>query len=288
MTKMKRHRLGQVAILSISLLLSGCTTPEAVQKFTTLAADASAKVPIVFRDLSASCVRKELADRPAEEIEDIREKIATTTCKLSTEDETRLLGALSVLTGYMNALNQLASNDVVSYDTQIDSFASSVQSAGNFNDSQVTAVKGLAKFLADAAASGYQRKKLVSSIKSADKDVATLCKFLGDTIGIDYVRELNVEQESVRDRYKNAILADSPGNRGPNVLIQDRWRNDLQKFADRKRAAADAQNLLKEISDGHHVLAAQADHWSAKELYKDLGPYSASIQTLISDFQTAF
>lgn len=287
MRRMKPYQVGQLAILGISLILSGCTTPEAVRQFTALAADASARIPIVFRDLSASCVRKELADRPTEEIEDVGEKISAT-CKPFTEDETRLMGALEVLTGYMNALNQLASDEVVSYDKEIDGFASSVQSAGNFNENQVSAVKGLAKFLADAAASGYQRKKLVSSIKSADKDVTTLCKFLGDTIGIDYVRVLNVEQDSVRTRYKNAILADSAGARGSNVLIQDRWRHELQKFADKKRGAEDAQKLLSDISEAHRLLAAQADRWSAKELYKDLTPYSASIQALISDFQTAF
>src|SRR5262249_35471454 len=159
-----------------------------------VATDASQQFPPVVRDLTASCIRKQLADRPVDEIKDASGE-ARQACKEFSDLELSLLAALDVLINYLNALNQLASHEVVSYDNQIDGFAAKLQAAGRFGDGPVTAIKGLAKFLVDAAASGYQRKKLGSAIKVADADVATLTNALSTIVGGDYPRVLAVEEQ---------------------------------------------------------------------------------------------
>src|SRR5678816_1031109 len=154
----KKNRQIPILISMAGLLMSvACVMPEAVREFTAVATEASQQFPPLVRDLTASCVRKQLADRPVNELADATGE-ARQSCKEFSDLEPSLLGALDVLTNYLNALNQLASNEVVSYDTQIDGFAAKVQAAGKFGDGPVTAIKGLAKFLFDAAASGYQRK----------------------------------------------------------------------------------------------------------------------------------
>jgi hypothetical protein len=273
-----------VAVLLVSV---ACVMPEAVQQFTAVATDASQQFPPLVRDLTASCIRKQLADRPVEEITDARSE-ARKSCKEFSDLEASLLGALDVLINYLNALNQLASNEVVSYDNQIDGFAEKVQAAGKFGDGPVTAIKGLAKFLFDAAASGYQRKKLGSAIKAADADVATLTTALSTIVGDDYLRVLAVEEQSVIERFRQTIQADKNKNPTTHLLLQDRWRENLELFENKRHAARDCQQILAKIRDGHHQLAAQVDRWTAKELYQTLRPYTASIQQLVQDFQAAF
>ena len=117
-----------------------------VEAVETLATDAAAQFPPLARDLTASCIRKHLADRPVNEIEDVSNE-ARSACKELSDLEPNLLGALNLLVNYLNSLNQLASGEITSYDKQIDGFAAKVQATGGFGDAPVSAIKGLAKFL---------------------------------------------------------------------------------------------------------------------------------------------
>ena len=274
------HKDSHIPIRVVVVVLltgQGCVMPEAVRQFTAAATAGSRQFRPLLRDLMASCIRKQLADRPPDEIADTSDE-ANKSCKEFSDLEPSVLGALDVLTNYLNALNQLASNEAVSYDKQIDDLAAKLQAAGRFGDGPTTAVKGLAKFLFDGAASGYQRKKLGSAIKAADADVATVTNALSTIVGEDYSRVLAVEEQSVLERFRQAIQADNNKNPALQLLLQDRWRESLEIFENKRRARRDFQEILSEIRDGHHQLATQVDHWTAKELHQALTPYTVSIQ----------
>ena len=112
---------------------------------------------------------------------------------------------MNVLASHLNALNALASNEAVSYDKEIDGFAGKLQVSAKFPAPATAAVQGLAKFLADAAASGYQRKNLADALKAADPHVTALTDTLGRIVGVDYVRDLANEEDSVKNRYRDAM-----------------------------------------------------------------------------------
>src|SRR6185369_3421671 len=124
-------------------------------------------------------------------------------CKEDFDLAPTLLGAMNVLGNYFNALGQLASNNVVSYDKEIDGFASHLQAAAGFPAPATKAVQGLAKFLANAIAGGYQRKKLAEALKAADLDVTALTNALGHIVGTEYVRDLANEEDSLKNRYRD-------------------------------------------------------------------------------------
>ena len=272
----------------VALLLNvACVMPEAVRQFTAVATGASQQFPPLVRDLTASCIRKQLADRPVSEIADANDE-AKRSCTEFSDLEPNLLVALDVLISYLNALNQLASNESVSYDKQIDNLAATVQAAGKLGDSQVTAIKGLAKFLFDSAASQYQRKNLSTAIKIADADVATLTSALSNIMGDDYLRVLAVEEQSVIERFRQTVQADKNRNPTTQLLLQDRWRENLEVFRKKRRAARDFQQILMKIRDGHRQLAADVNRWTAKQLHQTLSPCTASILQLVQDFHSAF
>ena len=279
----RRRILGAILACIVAGMVA-CTTPDAVRQFTAAAAQGAAQFPPLVRDMKDSCIRKQLADRPLNEVADLSDQTADA-CKEFSDLEPKLLGALGVLTQYLNALNQLASDSAVTYDKEIDDLASGVQSVGNFKEPQVKAVKGLAKFLVDAAASGYQRKKLGTAIKAADADVATLTSAFA-LIATDYDRILRNEEESVKTRYREAARRD--GTVLTLLHVQERWGQDLATLSAKRRAAKDYQQILKKIADGHKQLAAQVDHWDAQQLIQILKPYASTIQTLLADFKAAY
>src|SRR5205807_860750 len=135
---------------------------------------------------------------------------------------------------------------------------------------------------------GYQRKQLASALQSADGDVTVLTGALSRIIGEDYDRVLRVETNSLRDRYRRTIQDDQSRNPTTQLLLQDRWRDDLEKLEEKRLAARDYQQILAKIRDGHKQLATQAGHWTARELVRDITPYTTSIVGLTRDFKAAF
>jgi hypothetical protein len=273
-----------VALTALLLVLGGCTTPDAVRQFVTTARDATSRFSPFVQDIADSCVRRKLAERPATEIADTA-GLATGACKEDSDLAPDLLGSMNVLAAYLNALNSLASNDTVSYDKEVDGFADKVQATAKFPAPATDAVKGLAKFLADAVASGYQRKKLAVALKEADPHVTVLTDILGHIIGVEYVRDLDNEADSLKNRYIDAMRSNQH-NDAVALLLQRQWMRDLATLQKRRTAATDYQRVLEKVRDGHKQLASRAGQWSA-ELAKELGPYTASIQTLVTSFQAA-
>jgi hypothetical protein len=276
-----------VGLPVIAALLTGCTPPNAVRQFTAVARDAAAAFPPLVKDLSESCIRRQLAERPVDEIADVGDQ-ARAECKNLSDLEPRLTGTVNVLVNYLNALNQLASDDIVTYDKQVDAFSSSLQSAGAFQETQVKAVGGLAKFLANAAASGYQRKKIIETLKGADADVSAVCDGLGRIVGEDYVRVLQNEQNALRSRYRDAIQADPTKSSSTALILQDYWRRDLSTLDQKRSAARDLKEILGKIRDGHKALAAQANHWTARDVIQAVEPYTGAIKSLVADYRKTF
>jgi hypothetical protein len=272
-------------VIALLLGLGSCATPDAVRQFVTTARDATSQFSPFVQDIPNSCIRRKLDERPVAEIEDAAGP-ATAACKEDFDLAPNLLGSMNVLANYFNALNSLASNEIVSYDTEIDGFADKLQAAAKFPAPATDAVKGLAKFLADTIASGYQRKKLADALKAADPHVAALTNTLGRIIGVEYVRDLDNEEDSLKNRYQDAMRSDQH-NDAVALLLQIQWTRDFEKLQKRKAAAADYQKALEKVRDGHKQLASRSSQWSAAELTKELGPYTASIRKLVSSFQAA-
>jgi hypothetical protein len=276
-----------VVLLGSLLVEAGCTTPDAVRQFTATGKNAIASLPPIVKDLPEACVGRQMAERPVTEIADADSQ-AREACRSFYDLEPRLTGTLDVLANYLNALNELASDEVVTYDKQIEGFASNLKSGGAFSEAQAKAAGGLAKFLADAAASGYQRRKIIDTLKMADADLAVLCDGLSRIIGQDYVRVLENEENALRSRYRDAIQADATKNSAAALIVQEYWRRDLALLNQKKAAAQSAVGMLAKIRDGHRALAAQANQWSAKELVQTIAPYTGSIQSLLADYRKVF
>ena len=267
--------------VTLALLLTSCVLPDAIRQFVTAARDTTAQFAPFVQDIADSCERRKLAERPATEITTSDDALKAA-CKEDSDLAPALQGAMKVLTNYFNALNSLASDEVVTYDKEIDGVAGKLQTVAKFPGAATDAVKGLANFLA----SGYQKKKLAEAVKGADKDVATLTDALGRIIGVEYVRDLDNELDTLKNRYTDAMRT-TKGDDAVALLLQRHWRADLATLQKKRAAAVDFQKALEKVRDGHHELTSQAGKSPAQDLVKQLGSYTASLRSLVKGFQDA-
>jgi hypothetical protein len=107
-------------------------------------------------------------------------------------------------------------------------------------------------------------------------------------MGDDYFRVLAVEEQSVIERFRQTMQVDKNRNPTTQLLLQDRWRENLEVFNKKRRAARDFQQILLKIRDGHRQLAADVNQWTAKQLHQALSPFTASILQLVQDSHSAF
>lgn len=273
--------------LAILLLATACTAPDDVRKFAALSAEATAQFPALANDLAGSCVRKQLADRPITEIEQT-DDAARTACKEFFDLQPRLATALAVLTDYLNALHELASDRAVNFDAETGRAAQALQQTGVFGSAPADAVKSLAGFLAKAAGSRYQKRQLAEALKSTDADIDALTKALMTIVDQDYPRVLDNEQNALRERYRGFLVEDRTKNPVAILMVKDKWNTDLESLNRRRTAARDCREILRRIRDGHHALAEAAERKDEKAVAAATQPHLGPIRALLGNFQKAF
>ncbi len=90
------------------------------------------------------------------------------------------------------------------------------------------------------------------------------------------------EQQTMKARYQQVAET----NNTATILLLNRAYEDDSNEWNRRKSAADAYvHALQEIRDGHHKLAENANHLSAKELTLALEPYTDTLGQLIPTLQ---
>lgn len=285
-SKIRIRRHGRFAVL-VSLLLVGqvaCSLPDDVRQFTGQSLEAALLVRPVMHDLPASCVRAKRADEEPGTFA-VTADSAVDACADQTRLEPQLQAALQVLTNYLQALQQLASDDVVNFDPSVENAFTKVQAVGHWQGTSADAAQALAKFLAKAAAGNYRRRQLQADLIAADKDVATLTEALAAVVRTDYTLLLDRERDSTRDRYRLAARGDSSKNPAIAILLQDRWQQQQDEIAARRQKSLQAAAALDEIRSGHQALAAHASEWSEAGLRRSLQNHTLTLRRIIAELR---
>lgn len=336
-----RYSLLSLVVISI-FLTSSCGDLSAIRTFSESAKVVSQKFPALSADLYGSCVRTyrlhfyQVADFEPIAIEDIDslsslEKIeafrgnipadrlgqtaiaAERTCREQWKKTDKMAAELNkVLINYMTALGALASDDVVAFKSSYDALSKSVVSTTVFKESQVNAGFGLARFLTEATANFYRRKKLRDAIASEDARVGVLSTALRGYVVDGYVRLLKSERNVLNTYYQDAIAKHIDRDKafGEQLLAQrgrreertpsrttDRlgiistkamWDQELKKIDDRIAAAHSYGQIMVDISAAHKKLFIHRNDLNTKEMRTTLLGYAQEIETQIETFKKAF
>jgi hypothetical protein len=274
----------------LSVLLS-CESPQAISAFSDSAQKTLAGGPPLFNDIHDSCVRRETA-RPGLPILPLfvppgsknappKNPPGVDACARFSAEAQALDKVSDVLTAYFRGVQQLSAFNTSSVTAANQTAAESAAFAANLSLTQADSVGKLASLVTRVFTAGYQRSRLLESLRSADPHIVAITEGLDAVIG-NYIDFLQEERQTVTARYQSVAGTDQPAML---LLLNRAYSGDLAAIDRRRDAAAAYREALQNIREGHHQVVLSAHHLSDKELNLALQPYTSKLDSLVSALQ---
>jgi len=269
-------------LLLPSLLAAGCADLQAVRSFAKTSA-ATADYRQIVTDYVESPTRRKRyqPDRYAVQT------AGTTTPRAG--QKTLLEGSQRVLAGYLNALGDLAADELPDVDSEIDGLAKALEKAGFAGDGDAairketaSAAGSIAKVLTRAVLDHWRQDRIQKIIRETDGNVQTVVAGLREIVLKDFNASLDIEAEAVRKYFESSIAAAK--NRHDEEAVPPLARILMQEHLDRIRERRDRLSsyaeVLKKIGTGHADLLANVDKLEDKALQERLEKFAADIRIL--------
>lgn len=261
--------------LALLVYLAGCADLKSIRKFADTSAD-SASYTSLSADYPQSIERQKRYQEEkyhAQLDKEFQERKA---------QQPALIGLHKGVEEYMHAIGALASDELVSYDKSLDSFASNIKKAKVIDDTKADAFTALTKLIAKAATDMYRQKKLQQLIEDSNKDFQIVIRAMTDIVGQDFVSSLDNEGTAADKYYKEIVtVADkTPPQQAAVELVKEKWREKKDEIEARKRACGLYVETLKKIGDGHQLLFDNKDKLSSKQFLDIIDSYSKDVSSL--------
>jgi hypothetical protein len=275
---MKLHRSGQgwrlVVVAWVVLTVSGCVSLGAVRDFASTSSDAVQYSHLVsaYAGTPARLKRYEpqsqwpVLDRQTTEREAQRE---------------RLLLRQKLIQEYMDALGQLAADDLVSYDlvsddNQLDALGNAVKNAKFDDQSEAAAFSAVSKLLVGAVTDRWRRGKVVSLIEQTEAPFQVVMEAMITIVGTDFGSDVANERVAL-DKYYGTLQREGKDPAGLAALAEWREMREAQ-LRDRDSAIASYTTVLKTIAAGHHKLYESRHELSKPEIKAEIHRYTRRLK----------
>lgn len=270
---MRLHRSGQgvrvTVVACLVLAMSGCANLGAVREFASTSSDAVqyshlvgayAATPTRLKRYEPQSQWAEL-DRQAAERQAQRE---------------RLLLRQKLIQEYMNALGQLAADDLVTYDNQIDSLGAAVKSAKFADANEAAAFSAVSKLLVSAVTDRWRQGKLVALIEQTEGPFQVVMGALVAIVEKDFGSDLANERVAL-DKYYTTLRREGRDPAGLAALAE--WREMREgQLRDREVAIESYTIVLKTIAAGHHKLYESRHQLSKIEIKAEIQQYTMRLK----------
>jgi len=274
-------------LLLTSLLAAGCADLQAVRTFAKTSA-ATADYRQIVNDYVESPTRQQryLPDRYAAQL-------ARTTAKRAGQ-KTLLEGSQRVLAGYLNALGDLAADDLPDVDSEIDGLAKALDTAGfaGYGDAAIrketaTAAGRIAKVLTRAVLDHWRQYRVQKIITETDGNVQAVAAGLREIMLKDFNASLDIEAEAVRKYFESSIAAAKSRNDAEAVppLARILLQEHLDRIRERRDRLSSYAEILEKIGKGHADLLANVDKLEDKALQKRLEKFAEDLRILYKAMQ---
>jgi hypothetical protein len=292
-----------IALFLVVVLAQGCAQNlPAVREFSQATVSASGPFISIADDLPMSCIRRVDVAFRGEKVTITDDKVEytkayknqLTTCDMIKESLDGIIEANNVLKGYAEALGQLASDNPVTFTSEIDALEANLQKIdvkGNkpFESPRAAAVSGLATFLTNAAANGYGQKKLKETINVAQPYLGRLVDGLTAVVG-DYRSML--EDEKIQVEFDQTKLLRNLNNKNgePGELNENLFQNKLliESIEAKQKASDDYVKILKNIADTHTKLYESSSQLNSRQLIILIQNYVQELMPLLNNLRMAF
>jgi hypothetical protein len=275
------------AISAFTLLCTGCSTPLAIATFSASAEQALDHGPALFKDLYGTCARARLYQQPVQPLFKGSQPASgqeIQACLQFRAEGDALITDSDAFSKYFSALHELAEFNASAISGPATGAATQAAATANLTTSQIQAMGKLASLITQAATEHFQRVRLMHLLEQADPSVQDAVQAF-QTVARDYEGLLDEERRRMRARYQDA----SVGVSTPLLLLLDRAFQEEAAGIETRRNAAEAYiKALREVAEGHQLLALNAKKVSPKELGMALEPYTSNLRQLVPQIQKAF
>ena len=268
-----------VAVFLLSCGACGCVSTQAVQQYAAYSRTMIDQVQPVAADFYDSCVRSNQY-RPFEN---------RSQCTSEKAAAAGIGNVALVLDRYNSALGALAADSKVAFDKELDGLAAEIGTLPiGVNKTQIDAVGSIAKLLANAAASGYQKHEVAKFVRQANTSVFVVADALASMIEKNYdlaiSNELLAWESSFRTAEKTSKDLHSPTW---NSYADAQWqqRAGLEKKLEASKMLAAA---LRRIGATHQQLSDDADKLSSAEIAAAVTAFYDKAKPVLAQSRAAF
>lgn len=274
----------QVSVLLAALVfLAACAPLDSVREYSAGSLATTEQVWPVAMDFVDSCERGNEYRITAHRQDCSEEAQASRAVAIVAE-------ALSL---YVQALGDLASDELVYYDEELDGFSAElndlkfVQKLEN-SDAKVEAVSGLAKVIAKAATDRYRQSKIKEVIIAANQPLQQVTETLAGIIDSNYIFALQLESDA---RHKNLRTLEHQYSRSEPLaweMYLDWHDKREQLLADKKAAALELAQTIRSIGVTHEELYQRVNDLRARDLAETVRRYVKEIKPVLNQVHKAF
>jgi len=270
--KIERTKIGTFIVVGMLVFLAcGCANLSAIRDFadisSTIADNNSLTIEYVEWPLTQ---KRYFLSEQYKELDNIANQ--------RSQQEKMLLLRHSIIEEYMKDLGQLASDDVINNDTEIDDLGNASKEAKFINDKEQEACQSITKLLLKASTDGWRQAKLKKLVKESNNNIQVIIKGLVEIANEGFLGDVQDEREAIR-KYYEGILRDSNDPAGKAALNE--WRETRLDSLSKKEDAIKLYSLsLKKIAEGHQKLYEHVNlnKIYSKEFIKQLKVYTKDLQ----------
>jgi hypothetical protein len=254
------------------LLISGCADLASIKKFSAISADSAGYTSLVS-DYPKSAQRLQRY-----EDSNVRAQLDPVIQKRNSQEQP-LLALHHGVQDYMNALGSLASDDLISYDTSLDSVSDGLKQTGALTANEADAFGALMKLLAKAATDAYRQHQLKSIIQEANPHFQRIVAGMTNLVLGAFVSSLDNEKNGVSTYFKTVVTAaDKQPPQGAAIeLVNEVWQQRLDDIATKRDACIAYAQTLDEIAKGHQALFDHANDLTSDQLLSTMNLYATAV-----------
>ncbi len=270
---MRRHRRGPelrfVTFACLALIASGCANLTAIREFASTSSDAAqySQLVVAYVDTPARMKRYEPESQRATLDRQVAER--------KTQQE-RLLLRQKLIQEYMDALGQLAGDELTIYDKELDALGNAAKTAKFVDQGEATAFSAVSNVLVLAVTDRWRQGKLVSLIEQTDGPFQVVVGALVKVVEQEFAADIANEREALNKYYTRL---GGQGRDAAGLAALAEWRElregqiNAHEIAIRNYAV-----VLKTIGVGHHRLYESRHQLSRPEVQAEIHLYTKRLK----------
>ena len=271
--RLRAHRTLAFLLVVFPFWGIGCANLSAIQEFASISAGSAEYTRLVDQYVESPARQKRY--QPASQHARLDEMT-----RMRAAQRERLLLRQKLVAEYMSALGQLAADEIVNYDSQIEGLANAVAQNKFADEKDADAFASVSKTLLRAATDAWRQRHLQELITESNGPLQVVVGTLRDIVEKEFAGDIDNEKLAMTGYYETLIRSSSDR---AGIAALEEWKTARLAEADaRVRSDSCYAQVLSGIAAGHQELYERRNDLGAQELVRQLKQYSNDIRRLVS------